>query len=499
MAHTWSPFQNAIFEEVASGGTANVVVLARAGSGKTTTVVEAMKHVPAGSRVLFCAFNKRIQQELASRIPQGVDAKTLHALGLRAVKKAYPYVQIDADAAVPHIQKAVLASYEKYVEDEVGYIPDLRDRLAREDVGAVTKLVAFAKNTLAATDHEVQALAADLDVWGGYLGTEELSEAALAVLEACKTPGESISFDDMVWLPVILKLPVATYDVVFVDEAQDLNACQIALIQMACKGRIVAVGDDRQAIYSFRGASQNAIPSLVDGIDAKTLPLSISYRCAQEIVKLAATIVPDIAPAPAAPVGVVRTTGMSDLLANATPGDFVLSRTNAAAVETCIQLLRKGVPATVVGRDIGKSICRLVAQATEKSRVNSLEGLIVWTRGWLDRTTKRAVKRAERLGRSPDNAVQSAQDRAGVLLEIAAASHSLDDLSRRLGSLFSDDDDRTPRVSCSTIHKAKGLEADRCWVLVDTWTRGGNEEENLRYVAYTRAKRELVLVRTPRR
>jgi DNA helicase-2/ATP-dependent DNA helicase PcrA len=491
----WSQFQKDIFAEVASNNTTNIVVLARAGSGKTTTVVEAMKYVPKGRKILFVAFNKRIQEELASRVPAGVEAKTLHALGLRAVKAVFPRIQVDADAEAPVIADAIDDAY-RAARPRLGFAPDTaHDPTAKNDLHAVKKLTSLAKNTLAETVEEIGGLMVDHDIWPGYLTEEEIAAAVKSVLDTTRKPGKAMSFDDMVWLPVVLGLAVPKYDVLFVDEAQDLNQTQIALIQMACKGRIVAVGDDRQAIYGFRGAAQNAIPALVSGLGATTLPLSISYRCAQEIVRAAQQIVADIQPAPSAPVGKVWQTNEETMLNTATPGDFILSRTNAAAVSACIGLLRKGTPATVVGRDIGASICKMVVLAQEKGGVYDLDGLVEWTHEWLRKTTEKAVQRAKRLHRNADATVQSADDRATVLLEIAAASSDLNDLIRKLSSLFSDDD-RTPRVCCSTVHKAKGLEANRVWVLIDTWKRAGGEEDNLRYVAVTRAKLELALVRS---
>ena len=69
----------------------------------------------------------------------------------------------------------------------------------------------------------------------------------------------------------------------------------------------------------------------------------------------------------------------------------------------------------------------------------------------------------------------------------------MEELTRKLDMLFNDEAGATS-VMCSTVHKAKGLEADRVWVLEDTLRSGGIGEENIRYVAYTRARKELCLV-----
>jgi superfamily I DNA/RNA helicase len=79
---TWSPYQLAIFANVATG-TGHTVVNAVAGSGKTTSLEEAINHVPRGCSTLFVAFNKSIADELARRMAgKPVAVSTLHSYGL---------------------------------------------------------------------------------------------------------------------------------------------------------------------------------------------------------------------------------------------------------------------------------------------------------------------------------------------------------------------------------------------------------------------------------
>ena len=82
MDFTPSEYQKKIFEFITKG-TGNAVINAKAGSGKTTTLVEAMKLIPSKEKVLFVAFNKAIEQELTARLNgyDNVDIKTYHGLG----------------------------------------------------------------------------------------------------------------------------------------------------------------------------------------------------------------------------------------------------------------------------------------------------------------------------------------------------------------------------------------------------------------------------------
>ena len=85
------------------------------------------------------------------------------------------------------------------------------------------------------------------------------------------------------------------------------------------------------------------------------------------------------------------------------------------------------------------------------------------------------------------------QDNVDTINTLAETVTSVEELTRKLEMLFNDGAGAAS-VMCSTVHKAKGLEADRVWILEDTLKSGGLEEENIRYVAYTRARKELCLV-----
>ena len=65
--------------------------------------------------------------------------------------------------------------------------------------------------------------------------------------------------------------------------------------------------------------------------------------------------------------------------------------------------------------------------------------------------------------------------------------------AERVRQLFQDDGPGS-RICLSTTHRAKGLEAPRVWMLAETYRGGTTEEDNLRYVAITRAQQELIYV-----
>ena len=83
-----SPLQLDIFKCIKETNK-NILVRAAAGSGKTTTIVEASKLLPRDSSSIFLAFNRHIKDELSGRLPSNIQCNTIHSLGLTTLIKHY--------------------------------------------------------------------------------------------------------------------------------------------------------------------------------------------------------------------------------------------------------------------------------------------------------------------------------------------------------------------------------------------------------------------------
>ena len=168
------------------------------------------------------------------------------------------------------------------------------------------------------------------------------------------------------------------------------------------------------------------------------------------------------------------------------PGDFILSRTNAPLIGLCLRLLRERVPARILGKDIAT----MLKGRVRKARAVSVGGMVAHVREWAHKESLDALKR------DPEADVTRFTDVAACISALAEGARTVEDVTERIDDLFDDNARPEDVVTLSTTHKAKGLEADRVWVLRDTYLRKAKrEEENLWYVAITRAKDTLVMVR----
>jgi len=90
---------------------------------------------------------------------------------------------------------------------------------------------------------------------------------------------------------------------------------------------------------------------------------------------------------------------------------------------------------------------------------------------------------------------EAIKDQADMLVNLCDGAKNVDEVMTRADALFTDDGlGQAGVITCSSVHKAKGLEAERVFVLASTLRQGNKEEENICYVAVTRAKAELVWV-----
>lgn len=466
--HNWSIFQKDIFKDIAEK-TDHTVVIARAGSGKTSTIVEGFKYIPRGKKTLMVAFNKSIADELKQRAASYIDVMTLHSLGYRAIKQTFG-------------NDVVLDNNKCFT-----IVKDLIEDWDVELNQSICKCVSLCKGFLVDAPAKVADLMDEFGIETFDMNRDNFIKIVIKTLGLCKAANKIIDFDDMIWFPFVYRLNVGKFDIVFVDEAQDLNAAQITMVLSAIKpgGRIIAVGDPAQSIYQFRGADSEAIPNIISKLKAKTLPLSVTYRCPRKVIKIAQEVVPDIECADNAPEGIVEDILVTEFLKKVKPGDFVLSRTNAPLIKYCMALLKAGVPANIQGRDVGANLQYFI----KKSKAKTIDKFITYVNEWRDLETKRL------LSEKKDTA--STLDKSECLLNLCEGILTIKDLKETIEKLFDDVDDNK-KVIFSTTHKAKGLERDRVFILINTYRYGPGvtgEEANLWYVAITRAKKELYLVR----
>jgi len=468
----WSSFQHAVFKAVEDDEAGHIVVSAVPGSGKTTTLEHAIKNYTFdGAKILVCAFNKDIATELQSRIKlAGCKIQTLHGFGLSVVTRN-------------HGRRAIDTAGNRLNDELKSRVGKEWDK--REARTFVSKVISIGKSCLVGDAETLDELADK----HGYECPKNHDRATLigiaqSILASNATQTDGLlSFDDMVWLPVIQRLGMPKFDLVFVDETQDLNPCQLKLIRLAAgsDGRIIAVGDKNQSIYGFRGADPDAMPRMVRELKAAQLPLSICYRCDAAIVREAADVHAGIMPRPNAPEGIVRDATDKECLRDAKKGDFIISRTNAPLISTAFKFLASGIPCSIRGRDIGEGLASWI----KKEKCRDVPHLMTQVQTWCSEE----IKRLTALERPVDLVVEKAE----CIMALCEGMSSIEDVINRIELLFKDG--ASAGIQLMSTHKAKGLETDRVWLLIDTYCKWpGKEEENLLYVAVTRAKHELIYV-----
>jgi DNA helicase-2/ATP-dependent DNA helicase PcrA len=477
---------------------ANLALVARAGCGKTSTILLAVDAVtrrwPA-AETLVCAFNKAIADEVGEKLKKAghtnwrtVSASTLHSLGFGLLKFLFKPTVDDKKVR-------------KLVEQR-------NDDISQAYAQQITALVGYAKGEGFGffTDRAIGDVAAWHQIADHYdvNGLEDTSEAdavveaAQAVYRASLAQTDVIDYDDMILMPLVKNLRVKFgKDFIFLDEAQDLSRSKQALARKFLKphtGRMIVVGDDRQAIYGFSGADSAALNNLISSLQATECPLSVTWRCPKAVVAVAQQYVPDIQAAPGAPEGQV--TYLNELPDDVGPEDAILCRNTAPLIEIAYKMIRAGKPVKVEGRNIGDGLIALA----QRWKVASIDALLNRLEVYRDREIQKAMARGN------EAKVEEIEDRVGTLMEVCKSclqqnKTTVQDVVTFINNLFADGDEASTILA--TYHRSKGRE----WGPVFLWEHSTRcpsraarqdwqlaQEENLAYVAITRAQRELVWV-----
>lgn len=540
-----SRYQQVIFDAVASSRQP-LVIEATAGSGKTTTLTDICTRL-APRRCLVVAFNKAVAETLTTRLPPNAKARTLHSFGLAAWRRQRPDVVvnprkldllIEADVKAERLPPKMSYKVSRLVKlaRTHGLVPNvpMENGLYGGNASQTPLAAAFGtwamESILPDTQEAWGELGARFDVLGSTPIASLLSHCR-RILHSAIFYAHVIDYDDMLYLPTLttgLQWHVDA-DVVLVDELQDLDQLQRKLVTKIAKAgaQFVGVGDSRQAIYSFRGAGsadgKTAIELIADELSATRLPLSICYRCPTSHLTMARWVEPRIEARDGADVGTLLRYGDDGVLccdaphlhdldcdclrgneeALATepalyqPGDVIVSRAKAPLVKVAYWLLRRGVKAMILGRDIGQELHSYLISHVKYGETVSVPVLI-------ERIQKSTAKRVEAAVRA-DEDVDELTDRRDVLVAVLRQSGRVDKAITALNEIFGAER-RLDAVCLSTIHKFKGGEADRVWWLdyhkpdlesprlKHEWQR--REAENLRFVASTRSRSFLGLIKS---
>lgn len=471
-----SHYQEKIINDVATTKE-NMIIEAGPGCSKTIVLVESSKKI-RGGRTILCSFSKLIADELAERVCFGVESSTLNALGNRVVRAAMPKIR-----------------FNKFKDWNI-----LRGIVGEEEVPrlnySVERVIGLLKNNLV-LDNVMEAISEiikfhAIETPEKYDGGR-FEEIVETVYNQSIRNDREMSYDDQKLLVVKNDLNVNMYDTMLVDESQDLSPLDIELVSR-CARRKVFVGDRFQSIFAFRGALSGAMDQIKERFNCVEYELPICYRCPTSIIEEARMINPRLEDSGLRGDGEVRTVQKQEFRDTiADKNDIILCRTTAPLIRECLKML--GMKSCYVkGRRIGESLERVIKEVAGEGG----EGMdIVDFDIRLNEYFIEQSDRLSRLGRM--ETLSELEDKVESIKVFEERARDVEELIRIIGDVVVDDSDG---IAFMTMHKSKGLEAQKVWVLrrdLLPHKKARTEEQleqerNLEYVAITRSQYGLYTV-----
>jgi UvrD/REP helicase N-terminal domain/UvrD-like helicase C-terminal domain len=464
----WSDMQKDFFHQIEVPDQ-DIMLEAVAGSGKTTTIIEATRYAPGSS--IFMAFNKAIAEDIRSKGP-AADVKTLNALGHGLMMQNRPSSKLNARKTL-EILKQIMGDSSEF--RDFGY--------------TLSRIVGLGKNNCLGLDEPPDAsdFQSIIDAYAFDIPVEKQSDYAVICREAFEQSRlltAEFDFDDQLWVPLFEGWEFPHYDNAFIDECQDLSPIQHRMAQaLKTRGaRIVGVGDRHQAIYGFRGASVGSMDELKEMFGMIELPLSISYRCSKMVVMTAQQFCPHIRWREGAPDGDIH----GPLYEDAQRFDqyMVLCRTNAPLFREILRYVRRQEPCQVLSSflDTFQSFIRGFKTTYTSDLIAKLDR-------WYEKEKEDALAKNKR------GKLAGLIDRYETVKLLCGTYKFTADMVTMVKSLG--DSTRGPKFA--TIHKSKGLEHPHIYLLRpdllggfgDLTAEQRQQEDNLHYVAITRAEETL--------
>lgn len=325
----FTPEQQRIVEH----GDGHALVFAVAGSGKTTTLVGRVRHLIRNrgvrpARILATTFTREARRSLEEKLSQypectGVTVLTLHALATRVVDRAREMGYTELVIGEEHFAHRLFLEARKVLLSDLAQdhpqllmahhgssssvqVSDAEVRLLREQLRRLTykdfeTYLGIQKGNL-----RLPHVPADLPPDAAALVTPpDAGLDAYALLyvrhdELRRREGK-LDFDDLIvaaWMllsrfPALLDDVASRWDYVNVDEFQDVNLAQSEMMHLvASRARsFMAIGDDDQTIYQWRGAHPRFILGFAERYGAREYTLPSNFRCPLGVIALADRVI----------------------------------------------------------------------------------------------------------------------------------------------------------------------------------------------------------------
>lgn len=476
-----------------------VKIMAFAGTGKTSTLVKYAEKW-SESKFLYVTFNKSIAKQAERVFPSNVTCKTFHSMAYRQVGRQYQSKKkLNLFKLTPFMVNSVLA------EGKGGFI---RAKLVCKTL----------ENFFASADDELTI--DHVPIWckdsHGQRVMVEQSEKLNSVLEAsrlwdnmrnlgeCKEEAYQMTHDGYLKLWQLSKPLLASFDAIFVDEAQDCTPAIMNIVLSQPCGKIF-VGDPHQQIYTFRGA----VNALFTVPHTHVFYLTQSFRFGVEIAYVGATIL-DVCKRVRKKT-LVGGSHQSGIRGDTKGQVALLSRTNANVFDEAVRVTDGEVPARIhlIGGIKSFGLDRIIdiwilLQPEEERKKRNLHIKDRFIRRWVHKEGFGGFKRY----------VTAAEDKEleAKIAVVEKYNIRIPELVERIGKCHIEDLDFAEYI-LGTVHKAKGLEFDTVHVLDDfvkvpcarhnlaqlphfRVESFSEDEWNLLYVAVTRAKKCLIMTKS---
>ncbi len=448
---------------------------ARAGTGKTTTL-RMLANEQADKRVLYLVFNRKAREEAQSKFPPHVKVKTVHALAWEYVGREYgSFADFSPRDLLPYFRSPQTAQ----ILAKVGH----------------DFLVFFMNSPFVQIEDAVDEFEKLLPVQARELFNRRLPKVIESIRHLAtqwnrkEKPCPHDFYLKLFHRSGKFDQALSRYDLVLVDEAQDLSGVMLDALRR-CKKRVAIVGDSHQQIYGFRYAvdAMRILPADED------YNLTLSFRFGKRVAELASLLIREAKGEKGFKI-IGNPDKRSELTLVENPPKkncAVLSRTNLSLFGNAMSLFSRKAP-FCFERDIEKVLWQTLDVywlfSGDKSRIRN-----EWLRSfdnmdaleeYADKCDDFQLKGVSQIVRRYSNSFPE------IIFEMADINRNS---AERAGS---------GRTILSTIHAAKGQEYERVFVdadVADMLASGHrlapaqyDEEINVAYVGFTRAINHLFL------